>query len=135
MGCRQLTLNLEREFHCCFSCLSLLSKFWSMSLITIGVIYFVICRWLSREVPLDTIKKNAMRVLESEENIAITTTQPLDIPKEPFLHDYFSSIRYEGRRLIYGNIKKMGSKEKSKKKEDGLVQSQLDAASCRLLYR
>lgn len=104
-------------------------------MITIGVLYFVICRWLSREVLLDMIEKNAIRVLESEVKIAATTTQSLELPNDPSLHEYFSSIRYEGRRFIFGNIKKTGSKEKSKKKEDGPVQSQLDAASCRLLYR
>ena len=44
-------------------------------------------------------------------------------------------IRNEGKRHIYGNINKKGSKEKTKNKEDGPKQTQLDAAAHRLIYR
>ena len=44
-------------------------------------------------------------------------------------------IRKEGKKSIYGNINKKGSKEKNKKKDDGPKQSQLDAAAHHLIYR
>ncbi|MCO5569562.1 hypothetical protein L7F22_023277 [Adiantum nelumboides] len=91
--------------------------------------------WLSREVLLDMIEKNALRSLEQEIRIAATIEHPINLPNEPSLHVYFASIRYEGKKYIFANIKKIGSKEKSKKKEDQRIQSHLDAASCRLLYR
>lgn len=96
---------------------------------------FYHCRWLSRELLLDMIEKNALRSLEQEIRIAATTEHPINLPDEPSLHAYFASIRYEGRKHIFGNIKKTGAKEKSKRKENQPIQSHLDAAACRLLYR
>ena len=63
------------------------------------------------------------------------TPNPIELPSDPTLQSYFAAIRKEGKKSIFGNINKKGSKEKNKKKDDGPKQSQLDAAAHRFIYR
>ncbi|MCO5551372.1 hypothetical protein L7F22_004874, partial [Adiantum nelumboides] len=91
--------------------------------------------WLSREVLLDVVEKNANRTLEDEGRLALMMPNPIELPNDPSLHSYFATIRKEGKRSIYGNINKKGSKEKNRKKDDSPKQTQLDAAVYQLIYR
>ncbi|MCO5560979.1 hypothetical protein L7F22_014599 [Adiantum nelumboides] len=84
---------------------------------------------------LSNEESNANRILEDERRLASMMPNPIELPNDPSLHSYFATICKEGKRSIYGNINKKGSKEKNRKKDDGPKQTQLDAVAYRLIYR
>lgn len=91
-------------------------------------------RWISREIFLEKVERQSLKVLE-DLRVITTMGMPLDTPKDYTLQQYMEDIKLEGRKHMFVVLRSKETKMESKggNKGDGL--SELDMAAHRVVYR